>query len=218
KITKGTKKSKFPFRILFVFFVPLVVTAVSWFRLFFLRGERFFIADGATPRSAGGGRALARHEQAQCTEHHIAERHQRRYHPAELRPVYQADEGERGADERRPRGVGELAVDDERGGGAQHHSGKHRTAAEHGYALVDDADLPQRGETELVGAAAGHAERVVDVDLRPLRDVRDDRQHHRGRVVRGARLECLRADDQPDGEEDGQDRHQRDHVEQQRGE
>ena len=112
--------------------------------------------------------------------------------------MYQADEGQRRADECRHCGVGELAVDDEGRHRPQLHAGQHRPAAEHRQALIDHAHLPERGHADLVGAGAGSAQRAVDIDLGPLGDVGNYRQHYRWRVFGRARLKRLRTDHEAD--------------------
>jgi hypothetical protein len=83
--------------------------------------------------------------------------------------------------------------------------------------VVHDAGPGELVETEGRGRGARRGERAVDLQVPPRGDVRNDGEHYRGRVLLRRRLERLRADHEPDVEQDRQDRDERHDREQQRG-
>ena len=96
-----------------------------------------------------------------------------------------------------PRGA-QPAIDDENSDRAEHHAGEHRAAAERFESVIENTRRRELGGAELRGGCTGRSERAVDLRLRPFRDVRDQREHDRGRVILRRYLECLRADHETD--------------------
>src|SRR5262245_53347850 len=115
----------------------------------------------------------------------VAERDLRRYRPAELRAVDEAEKAEHGPGERPERRLLEPAVDDERRRRAEHQAREHRTAAEKLHAVVDEARAAQLRHPDLRRRSARCSESAVDLELSPGGDVRDDREYHGRRMTLG---------------------------------
>ena len=68
---------------------------------------------------------------------------------------------------------------------AEHQAGQDRAAAQHLEPVIEHADLAELVEADRRRVGAGGAERVVDQQLAPGREVRRQRQHDRRRVAFG---------------------------------
>ena len=123
--------------------------------------------------------------------------------------MHEAEERQHRTGRRKVRCFRVLLVDDEHAGGAEYHAAEDGSGAQHLKSVVEHADLAEFVEADRRRIGPGRPERAVDQELAPGRDVRDQRQNDRRRMVLRRLLERLRANQHADVEQDRRDRDQR---------